>query len=151
MRKHGGMIEGLALVALALTLGAGMLAIFSKTQEKALAPTQQAFAYRMQEADAKRLILAGQLLSRGDSAEQAYERMGKPNATTSVRQMQTNGELGVTQELHYILASRGPIVPYTPHQSDTVVIVGIGQDKKVSYIKFVNITGAVPGFRSDQS
>jgi hypothetical protein len=145
------MIQGLALVALTLVLGAGALAVFSKKQEQTLAPTQQAYVYKMPEADAKRLIQAGQLLSRGDSVEQAFERMGKPNFTTTVRETQVSGELGVTQEMHYILASRGPIVPYTAHPNDTAVIVGIGQDKKVSYIKFVHVTGAVPGFRSDES
>ncbi len=145
------MIQGLALFALALTLGVGALVIFSRHQAQAMAPTQQAYAYKMQESDAKRLIQAGQQLSRGDSLEQALERLGKPNTTLNVRQTQTTGEIGVTQEMYYILASRGPIVPYTPHTGDTAVIVGIGPDKKVSYIKFVNITGAIPGFRSDQS
>jgi hypothetical protein len=145
------MIQCLALLGLALTLGVGALVIFTRYQAQAMAPTQQAYAYKMVESDAKRLIQAGQQLSRGDSVDTAIERLGKPNATLNVRQAQATGEIGVTQEMHYVLASREPIVPYSPHQGDTAVIVGIGEDKKVAYIKFVNITGAIPGFRSDQS
>lgn len=151
MRQRGGMIQCLALVGLAFVLGAGALAVFTQGQARTLAPTQQALAYRMAEADAKRVIQAGQMLNRGDPVDQAYERLGKPNLTTSFRQKQTSGEMGVTQELHYVLASREPVVPYTPHPGDTAVIVGIGQDKKVAYVRFVNVTGAIPGFRSDQS
>ena len=151
MRQRGGMIQGLVLLGLALVLAAGALVMFAHKQEQTLAPTQQAFAYRMSEGDARKMIQAGQMVSRGDSVDQTYEKLGKPNMTTLVRETQTTGELGTTQELHYVLASRGPIVPYNPHPSDTAVIVGIGSDKKVSYVRFVNITGAVPGFRSDQS
>lgn len=143
------MIETIALLVLTVMLGTAALAYLTHRQGRNLQPAQQQYAFKMPETDAKRLIQNAQTLNRGQPAETVIEKLGKPNLIVQRPAVSNDSELANPQDFYYVLASRGPVVPYQFNTADTCVVISIGPDRKLTSIRYLNVTGAVPGMRSD--